>query len=78
LEYETEGIPEYWLIDPVRRQVEFYRLGDDQHYHLTLPDADDIYYSLSVTGFWLKVDWLWQDPLPDELDILRQLGVLAG
>jgi Uma2 family endonuclease len=78
LEYETEGIPEYWLIDPVRRQVEFYRLGDDQHYHLTLPDADDLYYSLSVTGFWLKVDWLWQDPLPDELDILRQLGVLAG
>lgn len=78
VEYETEGIPEYWLIDPVRRQAEFYRLGDDHHYHLSLPDADDIYRSLSINGFWLKVDWLWQDPLPDELEILRQLGVLEG
>jgi len=75
VEYESEGISEYWLIDPLRRQAEFYRLGDDQRYHLTLPTAEGIYHSLSLAGFWLKVDWLWQDPLPDELDILRQLGV---
>lgn len=77
VEYESEGIPEYWLIDPIRRQAEFYCLGDDNHYHLSLPDAEGIYHSLSIAGFWLKVDWLWQEPLPDELDILRQLGVLG-
>ncbi len=77
VEYESEGIPEYWLVDPIRRQAEFYCLGDDNHYHLSLPDAEGIYHSLSVAGFWLKVDWLWQDPLPDELEILGQLGVLG-
>jgi Uma2 family endonuclease len=76
VEYEGEGIPEYWLIDPVRQQTEFYRLGDDGHYHLVLPNPEGVYRSLSVAGFWLNVDWLWQDPLPDELTILRQLGVL--
>ncbi len=77
VEYESEGVPEYWLLDPIRRQAEFYNLGDDGHYHLSLPDVEGIYHSLSVAGFWLNVDWLWQDPLPDELDILRQLGVLT-
>lgn len=75
IEYESEGIPEYWLLDPIRRQAEFYRLGDDHHYHLALPDTKGIYRSLSVTGFWLQVDWLWQDPLPDELAVLRKLGL---
>lgn len=76
VEYESEGIPEYWLVDPIRQQAEFYRLGNDDHYHLSLPDAEGVYHSLSVTGFWLKIDWLWQDSLPDELEVLRQLGVL--
>ena len=67
VEYESEGIPEYWLIDPIRRQAEFYRLGDDQHYHLALPNAEGIYPSFSVAGFWLRVDWLWQEPLPDNI-----------
>ena len=75
-EYEQEGIPEYWLLDPIRRQAEFYRLGDDGHYHVTLPEAEGIYRSVSVAGFWLKVDWLWQEPLPDEVDVLGRLGIL--
>jgi Uma2 family endonuclease len=75
VEYESEGIPEYWLIDPIRRQAEFYCLGDDQHYHLALPDAENIYHSLGIAGFWLRIDWLWQDPLPDELQVLRVLGI---
>ena len=78
VEYESEGIPEYWLIDPIRRQAEFYQLSDTGHYQLALPNSEGIYHSLSVAGFWLRVDWLWQDPLPDELSILRQLGVLEG
>jgi Uma2 family endonuclease len=76
VEYESEMIPEYWLLDPIRKEAEFYQLGTDNHYHLSLPDTGGIYRSLSVAGFWLNVQWLWQDPLPDELEILRELGVL--
>ncbi len=77
VEYEKEGVPEYWLLDPIRQQAEFYQRGTDGFYHLSLPDAKGVYHSLSVDGFWLNLAWLWQDPLPDELSILGQLGVLA-
>lgn len=76
-EYEQEGIPEYWLLDPRNQAATFYHLGDDARYHAQLPDASGIYFSRSLTGFWLKTDWLWQNPHPDELDVLRQLGIVA-
>ena len=78
VEYESEGVPEYWLLDPIRRQAEFYQLSEGGYYRLALPDDDGNYHSLSITGFWFKVAWLWQEPLPDELSILRQLAVLEG
>lgn len=77
VEYEAEKIPEYWLIDPIREQAEFYRLGKDNHYHQALPGADGIFHSQAVPGFRLHVAGMWEDPLPDELDILRDLGVLS-
>jgi len=77
VEYEAETIPEYWLIDPIREQAEFYRLGDDSRYHQALPDAEGIFHSQSVPGFWLRVAGMWEDPLPDELDVLRELGVIS-
>jgi Uma2 family endonuclease len=76
VEYEAEGIAEYWLLDPIRKQAEFYQLGEDGHYHMALPDGDGFYHSRSVEGFWLRPEWMWQDPLPNELEILRQLKVL--
>ncbi len=76
MEYEAEGIGEYWLIDPIRRQAEFYRLGEDGYYHQVLPDEDGRFHSASVEGFWLQTDWLWQSPLPDELDVLHQLQIV--
>jgi Uma2 family endonuclease len=78
VEYESEGVPEYWLIDPLRKEAEFYQSGYDNHYHLSLPDAAGIYYSASITDFWLKVSWLWEEPLPSELAVLRELAVLEG
>lgn len=76
VEYEAEAIPEYWLIDPIRRQAEFYRLGEDRHYHQALPDGDGIFHSEAVPGFRLRVAWMWEEPLPIELDILREMGLL--
>jgi hypothetical protein len=25
-----------------------------------------------LDGLWLKVDWLWQEPLPPVLDVLKE------
>jgi Uma2 family endonuclease len=75
IEYEAEGVIEYWLIDPQRRSAEFHRLGEDGLYR-PIPPQDHIYHSDVVPGFFLDVRWLWQDPLPSELEILRKLNVL--
>ena len=75
-EYQAAGVREYWLVDPDHRRAEFFRLGADGQYHPAPPDDQGIFHSEALPGFWLKTDWLWQDPLPDEVDVLRELGVL--
>jgi Uma2 family endonuclease len=71
-EYEQGGVREYWLIDPQRRQAEFYRLGNDGIYR-PIPVGDDgIFRSAVLNGLWLKVDWLWQQPLPHLSSVLKE------
>ena len=31
------------------------------------------YESLVLPGFWLQVEWLWQDPLPSPIQILAEI-----
>jgi Uma2 family endonuclease len=75
VEYEAAGIHEYWLIDPLRQQVEFYQIGEDGHYRLS-PIEDGVYRSTVLEGFWLRVAWLWQHPLPPVLSVLKELGMI--
>jgi Uma2 family endonuclease len=76
VEYEAAGVGEYWLIDPLRKQAEFYQLDDQGLYRAAPPDASGIYHSNVLKGFWLRVAWLWQSPLPPVLSVLKELGVL--
>ncbi len=75
-EYEAAGVREYWLIDPDRQHAEFYRLNKQHRYELISPDAQGIYRSEVIPGFWLKVEWLWQRPLPRVLDVLKELKLI--
>lgn len=74
-EYAQGGVPEYWLIDPQAEIAEFYRLAGT-HYRLVLGDHEGRYEAQTVPGLWLQVEWLWQEPLPRVLDVLRELGVI--
>ncbi|OIQ09528.1 hypothetical protein MOOR_09130 [Moorella thermoacetica] len=74
MEYEAAGVREYWLIDPVRQQAEFYRLGDNDRYHTVAPDTIGIYQSEVIPGFWLKVEWLFRDPPPAAITCLKDKG----
>lgn len=71
-EYEKAGVPEYWVIDHPRRQAAFNRLGEDGRYRPG-PIVDGWYTSAVLPGFRLRVDWLWQRPLPTLADVTRQL-----
>ena len=73
--YEAGGVPECWLIDPLRKWAEFYRLGALGLYEPIFSGREGIFHSEAVPGFWLRVDWLWEDPLPAVDDVLRKLVV---
>ena len=75
-EYEQGGVREYWLLDYLRRQAEFYQLGTNGIYHLVPAGSDGIYRSAVLDGLWLKVEWLWQEPLPLLLTVLKEWGLV--
>lgn len=74
-EYERGGVQEYWLIDLDRRWAEFYRLGEGEEYESVFAGSEGVYQSAMLEGFWLRVQWLWQEPLPDtEMTVWGILG----
>jgi Uma2 family endonuclease len=69
--YRQARVPEIWLIDPEEEIVIIDRKrGRD---YVTEVLAAGKAYSDVLAGFWLQVEWLWRDPLPDELDCLRAI-----
>ena len=75
-EYEQAGIPECWLIDPRTERAEFYQLTPRGRYELGRVDEEGIYRSRELPGFWLRVGWLWQTPLPRMIDVLCELELV--
>jgi Uma2 family endonuclease len=76
-EYARGGVPEYWIVDPDGRQADFYRLDARGSYRRVAPDARGIYHARALPGLWLRVDWLWQDALPDVDDVVREISAAA-
>ena len=73
-EYAQGGVPEYWLIDPQMEWADFYRL-EGNRYRAAFSGETGEYRALVLPGFWLRVEWLWREPLPHPL---RVLGEIAG
>jgi Uma2 family endonuclease len=72
-EYREAGIPEYWLLDPRIEQAEFYHLDERGRYQRAPVDAAGVYRSRVIPGLWLRVDWLWQQPLPSPTRALLEI-----
>jgi len=73
-EYEAGGVPEYWLLDPQREWAEFYQL-EGERYRLVFQGREGEYRSRVLPDFWLRVEWLWQEPLPSPI---RAVAEIAG
>ena len=73
-EYEQAAVPEYGMLDRSRRQAEFYQLGENETYQRMNVGDDGVFRSHVIKGLWLKVDWLWQDPLPTLMSVLKEWG----
>ena len=73
-EYQEASIPEYWLIDPDQERAEFYRLGEDGLYRVAFAGREGGFRSEVLSGFWLRVEWLWQESLPPVEDVMLEIG----
>jgi Uma2 family endonuclease len=69
-EYEKGGVTEYWLIDPQRKQAEFYILRK-RIFKLAELDSKGVFHSTVLPGVWINPGWFWSNPLPSGLSILR-------
>lgn len=66
-EYQAAGVREYWIIDPRpgKERADFWILDDQGRYRPIPVGDDEVYRSTIISNFWLRVDWLWADKLPD-------------
>lgn len=72
-EYETAGIREYWIFDPLATQTELYVLGTDARY-AKVDAKDGKLYSAVLQGFWIRPEDPFKDPLPDVNALLAEIG----
>jgi Uma2 family endonuclease len=68
-EYESVGVREYWIVDPTRQDVLFYRLNDDGVYIRHSEDVEGDYVTPLLPKFRLHVWTLWQLTLPTFMEI---------
>ena len=73
-EYERGGVREYWLVDPQKRQAEFYVLGEAGRYVLMAKGEAGEYRSEVLSGLWLRIEWLWNPP--PEIEVLKAWGIV--
>lgn len=71
-EYAQGGVPEYWLIDPHMEWAEFYLL-EGKRYRMAFSGKEGEYHASALPGFWLHVEWLWQEPLPSPIGTLAEI-----
>ncbi len=72
-EYEAGGVSEYWLLDPRQEHADFYQLDPRGRYQPVPADQDGVYRSQALPGFWLRVPWLWRQPLPPPVRALLEI-----
>jgi len=73
-EYQSFGVREYWLVDSRTAQggVEAYALNEAGVYE-PLPAEEDVIRSVVLKGFWVRVQWLIAQEMPDPLSALVQM-----
>lgn len=64
-EYERGKVPEYWILDPIRRESLFYGLNQQGLYEPLPLDTEGVFHSHAVQKLQISASIFWQDALPD-------------
>jgi Uma2 family endonuclease len=73
-DYQRARVREYWILDPLSRQMEAYALKRGKY--AEMHEVDGIIRSVLLPGFYLKSAWLFRRPLPKVLSIQKELGLI--
>ena len=69
--YQEFGIPEYWIVDEMDQSVTLLRLKKGKYREVR--PKKGVLRSEVLSGFWLRPEWLWQEPRPDEIDTILEI-----
>jgi Uma2 family endonuclease len=70
--YEQSGVAEYWIIDEMQSKAVFLRLDSRGKYREVKPKKG-VFTSTALEGFWLRVEWLFERPLPKKAKVLATI-----
>jgi Uma2 family endonuclease len=76
--YALAGVRELWLIDPEGEHLSGFYQREPGGALKEVSMSEGVLRSLALPGFFLRAEWLWPPSgrLPDEIEVLRALGVL--
>jgi len=57
--YQQAGVKEYWIINPILKNVMVYSLGEDDQYRLIENEKEGIVKSRRIDGFHIEVETLF-------------------
>ena len=69
--YEAAGVQEYWILDPDEKRATFLTWKKGRFEEMPLKDG--VFHSKVVPGFYLPVDWIWEETRPSGYSFLREL-----
>ncbi len=72
--FQELGIPEIVFVDQKDKCPIVHKQIGDAHHEESIEQGTRL--STALPGFWVDTAWLWQDPLPDDLECLER--ILAG
>src|SRR5262249_28223658 len=77
LQFQQAGVPEYWIVDEIEEKITLLRLSPQGLYREVRPRKGEL-HSKVLKGFWIRPEWLWQNPRPKKSHVLRLILARLG
>jgi Uma2 family endonuclease len=71
-QYRQAGVKEYWIVDEMEQRVVLLRRNASGSYREVKPRLG-VLHSKALPGFWLRPEWLWQEPRPKKRKVLAEI-----